>query len=151
MSKRTLTIKRNQGAVIAEGAAALILLLPLFIAIIFVVTEASYAFFLKSSLMEVAREAARELSIAYGLDPSIADSRSAQDARVFNKIRMPNVVNDSSQFEDPVFDTGAVRPIVSVRVKYASQQFGLPPFPNPDVLNLSSSFVLDGSSSYRLQ
>lgn len=145
------TARRACGGAIVEGAAALTVLLPVVILLVLAAMEISYAYVLKGSLTEAAREAARSLSIAYGQDPTIATNRSLQDSKVLTKIRIANVVNNEGQFDNPVFDTAADPPTVTVTVRYLSQQFGLPPFPNPDPLNLGSNFQLTGVSTYRLQ
>jgi hypothetical protein len=144
--------KRKQtGAGIAEAAAALSLMLPLSVAVIFVALESSYAYTLKSSLAEGAREAARDLAIAYGQDRSVADSRSSQNTKAFDKVRITNIINDSLQFDDPVFKTTADPATVTVTVKYKGGQYGLPPFPNPDPLKLGPNFTIYSTATYRLQ
>lgn len=143
--------RKTSGATIAESAASLVILLPLAIIIILVVLEASYAYLIRTSLTQAAREASRDLAIAYGQDPSIATSRSLQDAQVFSNIRIAKIVAANQQFDNPVFDTTGTPPTVSVTVRYLSNQYGLPPFPNPDPLNLGSSFVITATSSYRLE
>jgi Flp pilus assembly protein TadG len=78
--------RRRKGAVIAETAAAMALFLPLTIMITFVGVEVSYAYLLKSSLSEAAREASRSLAIAYGLDSSIVGNRTIADQKAFDHI-----------------------------------------------------------------
>lgn len=143
--------RKKRAAVIAETAAAMALFLPLTVLITFVGVEVSYAYLLKSSLSEAAREACRSLSIAYGLDSSIAGNRAIAEQKAFNHIRMHNVINSSAQFADPVWNTTADPPTVTVKVTYASDQYGLPHFPNPDPLHLGDNFVVVGTSTYRLQ
>jgi len=145
------TIRQSRGVSIAEAAAALALLLPLIFTIIFVILEASYAYTIKNSLAEAARAAARDLAMAYGQNPGIATDRSLQNTQVFDTIRITNMVNDSSQFDDPVFQTAQDPMTVAVTVRYLSGQFNLPPFPNPDPLNLGSNFQITASSTYRLE
>ena|SRR5262249_8069635 len=143
--------RRKQGVSIAEAAAALALLLPLLFLVIFVVLEASYAYLIKNSLAQAAREAARDLAVQYGQDPSIAGSRTVQNTQVFDKIRINKIVADSTQFDDPVFATGIEPSTVTVTVHYRSGQFGLPVFPNPDPLKLGANFPIDATSTYRLE
>lgn len=143
--------RKQRGFTIAEAGASMALLLPLVIMLVFVVLEASYAYLIKTSMSQAAREAARDLAIAYGQNPAIASDRSLQDSLVFNNIRIPKMVASSQQFEDPVFDTAGNPPTVSVRVRYMGGQFGLPQFPNPDPLNLGSGLVIDGTNTYRLE
>lgn len=145
--------RSKRAAVIAETAAAMALFLPLTILITFVGLEVSYSYLLKSSLSEAAREAARSLSIAYGLDSTIAGAgnRSVWNQKAFDHIRIYNVVNDSLQFDDPVWNNNADPPTVTVTVRYKSDRYGLPHFPNPDPLHLGDNFEVNGIATYRLQ
>ncbi len=143
--------KRARGVSIAEAAASLTLLLPLMMTILFVVLEASYAYLIKTSLNEAAREAGRDLSVAYGQDASIAGNRTLEDAQVFDTIRITNMVNNSAQFSEPVWNTSSSPPTVTVGVTYTSGQYGLPTFPNPDPLGLSGQLTISASSTYRLE
>ncbi len=144
-------IRGASGAVLAEFAAVMALMFPVLIVILFVVLEMAHAYLIKDALSQAARQAARDLSIVYGQDPSIQFSRANQDAIVFNKIQIPNIVNSALQFSNPVWNTAASPPTVSVSVSYTSGKNGLPVFPNPDPLNLGNSFTLSGSSTYRLE
>jgi len=139
------------GASIAEAAAALSLLLPLMILIIYVILESSYAYMIKNSLSEAVRQAGRDLSLAYGEDPNIMYDRAMQDIEVFDKIRITNMVNDSAQFSDPVWDTSNSPPTVRVTCTYLSSQYNLPTFPNPDPLRLGSNYSITATSTYRLE
>jgi hypothetical protein len=151
MKMQNYVRRRSKGVGIAETAAALVILLPTIIFIVFMALEVSYAYLLKSTLSEGAREAARNLSIAYGYDPTIVGDRAKSEAKSFDKIRIHNVINSSAQFSDPVWNTAADPPTVSVTVTYFSEQYNLPKFPNPDPLKLGSNFILNGTSTYRLQ
>ncbi|HEY9870146.1 MAG TPA: TadE/TadG family type IV pilus assembly protein, partial [Candidatus Obscuribacterales bacterium] len=136
-------MRANQGGVsIVEAAASLSLLLPLMMVIVFVVLEVSDAYLIKTSLSQGARRAARDLAVAYGQNPAVATSRSLQNAMVLDNVRIHNMINDSRQFDDPIFDTNATPHTVHVTVRYASNQYGLPPFPYPDPLNLGSRFAI---------
>ncbi len=106
---------------------------------------------LKSSLNDAARNAARNLSIDYGQNPSIAGNRSMEDTLVFDSIRINNIINSSSQFSDPTFDTASSPPVVTVTVKYKGGTYGLPPFPNPDPLGLGKNFQVSATASYSLE
>ena len=154
LRQHTMILKDSRKAravSIAEAAAVTSLLLPLLILVLFVVVEATQAYLIKNSLAEAARQAARDLSVEYGQDPAVAGSRSLQDTLVFDKIRIKNVVNDSQQFNNPVFDTSADPPTVKVTVEYKGGQYGLPSFPNPDPLQLGKNFKIDATSTYRLE
>jgi Flp pilus assembly protein TadG len=134
-----------------ETAASLVVMLPLLVMIMFVVLEASHAYLIKESLAQGAREAARALAIAYGQNSQIANNRPLEDAQVLSGITIPNIINASAQFSDPVWTTTGSLPEVMVTVTYTSNQNGLPPFPNPDPLHLGSNFTLNATSTYRLE
>ena len=146
MKRRTKT-----GGVLAESAAALVVMLPVIVALTFVILEVSQSYLIKTSLAQGARQAARDLAIAYGKDPTVATSRAMQDSQAFDKIRIYNLINDSAQFENPVFDTSVIPHTVKVRVNYLSGQYGLPVFPNPDPLQLAGKFRVFAESVYRLE
>jgi Flp pilus assembly protein TadG len=143
--------RKNSGVAIVEGAASMVILLPIMFLVMYVALEVSYMYVLKSSLAEAAREAARNLAIAYGQDPAIATDRGLQDSTVFDKLRIGAIINSSAQFDNPVFNTSNDPPTVTVRVNYTGGQYNLPPFPNPDPLHLEGNFQLFGTSIYRLQ
>jgi Flp pilus assembly protein TadG len=146
-----MRINRRKGAVIAESAAAMTLLLPVLMTVLFIALEVSYAYLIKYNLSEAAREASRDLAIEYGLDSTITGSRALQDAKVFDHIRIKHMVNDSAQFDNPVFNTAAKPYTVQVTVEYKSGQYGLPIFPAPDPLGISKTVHIVGTSSFRLQ
>jgi hypothetical protein len=143
--------RNKKAAVLAESAAAMALFLPLTIFITFVGVEVSHVYLIKSALSEGAREAARSLAIAYGLDSSMKGNRGIENQKAFDHIRMHNIINSSDQFADPVWNTAADPPTVTCTVRYASDQFGLPHFPNPDPLHLGDNFLVTGTATYRLQ
>ena len=145
------TKKTNRGVSIVEAAASLALLFPLVMLIVFVVLEASYAYLIRTSLSQAAQQAARELSVVYGQDPTISTDRSQQDSQVFNTIRITNIINNSQQFDNPLFDTTGNPPTVSVTVRYLSNQYGLPAFPSPDPLQLGNKYQITATSTYRLE
>lgn len=142
--------RKKRGSSIAESAAALSLLLPLAFLIIFAVMEGSHAFLIKNSLAQAARQAARDMSMAYSQDPAIEYDRTMQDSQVYDNIRIGSVVADSAQFDDAVFDTVADPQTVTVVVSYAGGQYGLPNFPMFDPLGWGSSINMSASSTYRL-
>lgn len=140
-----------RAAALAEAAASLALLIPLVVVMIFTIMEVSYAYFLKSSLAECARRAARDMSIAYGVAPLIVSSRATQDLMVYNNIRLTNVLNDSRQFDDAAFSVSTDPATVTITVHYLSNKYGLPTFPYPDPLNLGINFQISATSTYRLE
>lgn len=149
-TKRNI-LRRERGIGMAESAASLAILLPLVVTLIFAILEISYAFFLESTMTEAARHAARDLAIAYGVNPSVTSSRTMQNSMVFDNIRITNVINNSQQFDNPVFSTTTDPATVTVRVRYLSNQYGLPAFPNADPLHLGSNFQISATSTYRLE
>jgi hypothetical protein len=134
----------------AETAASLVVLIALGVLIIFVASSMSYAYLVRAGLSEASRFAARKLAVAYGANPQIASNRAQQEVEVFDKIRMNNIVVSSEQFDDAVFDTTASERSVTVRVRYSSNQYGLPPFPLPDPLQLKVHPMV-AQSTYRLE
>lgn len=147
-----ISSKRSKsGAAIAEAAAAMVIMIPLMIMLLFATIELSYACFLINNLSQVARLAARNLAIAYGANPNIAGNRGLENSLVFDHIRLANLINDSSQFDEPVYQTATQPQTVTVTVRYLSGQFSLPVFPIPDPLNIGQNFQPVAQSTYRLE
>jgi Flp pilus assembly protein TadG len=145
-------MKRHQnGTTLMETVASLSLALPLLLTILFVSVEVCQALTIKESLAQAAREAARNLAIAYAEDPAIADNRVMQNQVVFDNVRISSVVQDSRQFEDPIFDSQSDPPSVLVRVAYKSGNYGLPVFPAVDPLHIAGKITLDSKSVYRVE
>lgn len=142
---------RRRGASIAETAASMVLLIPILFMVLYVVLEASKAYFIKESLAQGARQAARDLAVEYGRNSSIENNRSQQEALVFDNIKINGAIADSDQFDDPQFQPDASPPTVTVTVRYKGGQYGLPTFPNPDPLKLGRNFSLNATSTYRLE
>jgi len=117
--------------------------------IIMVAVEAGYGYIIKINMDGAARRAARDLAIAYGQDPSIAQDSSKVNT-VLSMIRIANMVVDNAQFGEPVFQTDNP-PTATVTVTYASGQYGLAPFPNPDPLNLGPTFTISSTATYHLE
>lgn len=143
--------RSKEGAVLAETAAALVVLVPLVMLLIYVTVEICICYQTRASLAEAARHAARDLAVQYGIDPAIANNRSLQNLLVFDHVRIPNAVANSNQFEAPVFQHTTIPGSVKVVVRYNGSEGGLPPFPHPDPLNLGSKFVISAESTYRLE
>ena len=142
--------RASRGQSLPECAAALSLLLPLALVIVFATLEASHAFVIQNSLTEAARQAARGLALAYADDANVGADRSLQESMVFDSIRINKVIADSAQFADPEFDTSVDPPVVSVSVQYTGGQYGLPQFPVYDPLNLGAAYQLSSSATWRL-
>lgn len=152
-----------KGQAIAEGAAGLLILIPLLIMITYVILEASHAYFIWSALQQGARQAAHLIMS----DPNVTSATATDvDGAIqadLQRIQIPNVINDIRQFEYTYTTTpnqfagqnigvGQVQRAnlvnsVQVTVTYTSGLYGLPVFPDADVLHLSSAFKLQGSST----
>lgn len=143
--------RRVKAAVLAEAAAAMVVLIPLVMLLIYVITEVCVIYNTKAGLLEAARHAARDLAVQYGIDPAVASSRPLQEALVLDHVRIPNTVASSTQFDTVVFQHTTVPGSVKVVVRYTGPSAGLPPLPNPDPLNLGSRFVVTAESTYRLE
>ncbi|MDQ5936577.1 MAG: hypothetical protein QG574_3913 [Cyanobacteriota bacterium erpe_2018_sw_21hr_WHONDRS-SW48-000092_B_bin.40] len=151
MRDRRQAKRRHAGQSLAEGAAVMALMLPLFIVIIFVGGEVVQAYLIKNVLTQAASKAARDMSIDYWQDKSIASNRQLQNTLVFDRIRISGVIADSRQFSDAVFDPKAVPPTVTVTVNYDGGSYGLMPFPQPDPLGLGAFFKLSSSTIHALE
>jgi Flp pilus assembly protein TadG len=143
--------RAQRGATLSETAASLSLAIPILLTILFAAVEVCQALTIKESLAQAAREAARNLAIAYAEDPAVAGSRALQDALVFDNVRISSVVNDSRQFGDPVFDSKSDPPCVRVQVAYQSGKYGLPVFPAVDPLKIAGKLTLESRSVYRVE
>jgi hypothetical protein len=142
---------RNRGVSISEAGAAMVVVLPLVFLMIYVIVEISYAYLIEASLAQGAREAARNLAINYGQNPAIANNRSLEEAQVLDHVRIPNIINDSAQFDDVVWETAATPHTVQVNVRYLGNRYGLRAFPYPDPLKLGGNFIISAESTYRLE
>ncbi len=145
------SIRTSRGSSIAEAAAAMGLMLPLIFIILYVIIEISQAYLIRQGLAESARSAARQLAVAYSQDNDIKVNRRLQNKLVFDSIRIPNVINSSAQFQNPVWDQSGNPPTVAVTVSYTGGSNGLPAFPSPDPFNLQDMFHLAASSVYRVE
>lgn len=152
-SRRSKVFRQSKGHLIAELAVSLSILLPLYVTILYVSFEVNQAFAIYNGLSESARQAARQLAIAYNSNPTSAQSDNGQKA-VFDQVRFTNIVNSSSQFSVPSgtsgWNTTATPGSVTVVCTYQSGNHGLEVFPNPDPLHLGSSFTLTAQSTCRL-
>jgi len=128
----------------------MMVLIPVLFMVLFVIIECSKAYYLKEALAQGARQAARDMAIAYGQNKQYDGNRAMQDL-VYANVKMPQVINDVQQFDDAQFDTSSLTPKVTVTVHYTSGQYGLPKFPDPDPLGLASHFALQASSTYRVE
>lgn len=138
----------SPGIGLVESLVVSMLLLFLASVIIFSLTRARQALVIQNSLTQAAEQAARELSFAYKLDQRVARNRELQNSRVFDNIRVENVVNDSSQFLNPTFNLEDSRPTVTVVVRYKGGQNGLPPCPESELSRTKSDSELKSSASF---
>jgi Flp pilus assembly protein TadG len=127
----------------------LALLLPIIVTCTFVIIEASQGFAIARDLQIGAELAARALAT----EGSSQGQVLATQQTIFSNIVIPNRIVDSSQFSPaPYFNHSASPPTVTVYVQYKSTGTKKPPtFPNPDPLNLGSTFVIKAQATYRLQ
>lgn len=145
------TYRRSEsGQATVELAASLVWLVPLVVTIALAIMEISQAYYITNLLSAGANEAARALALAYGQNPAVAADAGLQSS-VLSNVRINNIINSSSQFAAPIFNTLQSPATVGVTVSYLSGQFGLPTFPTFDPLNLGSSFKLQASSTYALE
>jgi Flp pilus assembly protein TadG len=143
--------RQQQGVSLVEFAVAVSLFLPVLITIIYVVLEASYLYNIKANLDVASRKAARELAIMYGANKTQATQPKATNP-VYTNTRIAYFVADNQQFDDPTFTPNPTPGTVTVTVHYPTNgAYGLPRFPNPDPLNLGSTFDLTSTSTFSLE
>jgi hypothetical protein len=137
--------RRKNGSGLVEAAAALVLLLPLFLVLLAVTAEVVQVYLIKDALTAASHQAARQLTLSYWQNSQIATSRSLQESTVFDKIRINNMIVNSAQFSTANFDLNADPPVVTVGVVYTCGKWGLPAF-RPDVLKLGSFTISSGET-----
>jgi flagellar basal body-associated protein FliL len=128
----------------------MVMLIALSVLILFAVASLSYAYLVRASLAEAARFASRNLAVAYGVDPAIAQSRAQQEYAVLDKVRIQHIVQTSQQFTNVEFNTAPTERYVTVTVRYSANQYGLPSIPLPDPLHLTMQ-PMETTSTYRLE
>jgi|AGTN01.1.fsa_nt_gi hypothetical protein len=150
--KRGKQPRNCSGFAIAELGAALMLLLPLTIAICFVAAEVMEVCMIKSVLNHGAAVAARRLAIAYGTNPAAAIANPEES---FSNLKVANVIVDERQFNVPPGTAGwnlySNPPTVTVEVTFRGGMYGLPAFPNPDLLCLGTNFSVTSTATANLQ
>jgi len=152
------SLRGASGSVSAEFAAAVCLFTPVTILVIFACFEIMTAFLIQNALVHSAHVAAMALSKAYGGDASYATSLDKQ-REVFQGIKFSNIVISPDQFSatfPPIpstadWTTPGNMPAVTVTCSYKGGQYGLPPFPSPDPLNLGSNFTLKAQATAYLE
>ena len=157
-SKRT-NRRKTFGAVSAEFAATIALILPVVLLVLFACYEAVIACMIYNALNHSAHTAAMALARAYGSDVTCAKSLSKQQV-VLDDIKFANMVVSPEQFsvkfpESPVTskwtDNSGNLPTVSVTCRYAGGKYGLATFPNPDPLHLGRQFSLEATATAYLE
>jgi Flp pilus assembly protein TadG len=152
--------KRTQvGAVSVEFAAAIALVLPIVLVVIFGCYEVAIACMIYNALNHSAQQAALALARAYGGDATYATSSEKQRA-VLSTINFAHMVVSPQQFSVQFPQSPAAAswtgndgncPTVSVTCKYTGGRNGLAPFPNPDPLNLARSLSLEAKATAYLE
>lgn len=154
---------RKGAAKIAEFAVSMVIIIPLLITIVYVILEVSHAYLIWSGLQQGAQEAARLLATYPASPTSNYQTLTPQQINnVLAQVQNPQVINDYHQFSYPqtppftgqsyfYYPTAGAPPTeAGVTVKYLSGQYGLPVFPDADVLNLGSKFTLQASAVYQV-
>jgi hypothetical protein len=154
-SKRK-AIRQQAGSITAESCAALVVLLPPLFFAAFVCYEVAMAFMIYNALDASARKAAMALAMAYPGDNTYATSATKQQSLLAG-IHFANMVVNPNQFtvtfpSSPASatwtnSTGNI-PAVVVSCTYRGGQYGLPPFPNPDPLNLGHISLTATATAY---
>ena len=142
-------MRRSTGSLI-EASAALVLMLPILITILFVTVEVCQAYIIKEVLEQAAREGARNLAIAYGQNHNITTD-TTQQQNILSQIHYGGMVVSVNQFSPPSWQTANQPYTVMLTVTYTSGRNGLSVFPTIDPLNLSGRLNLVGQSTYRLE
>lgn len=147
-----LTCRRQVGT-IAEAVTALALFVPILVVVIYATIQATNAYVIAENMTQGAQTAARALSEEYMLHPSIVTDSAAQQA-VFYNIRIPKMISSNSQFSIPAngWQTAVEPKTVTVIVTYipGAGSPPLPPYPNPNILNLGSTFRIAIPATFRL-
>lgn len=149
MAKGRQNRRSARATSLIETVVALILGLPIVIAIIFVIVECCSYFLIQANVDAATRKATRDLSVEWGKDPTVATDGSKQQA-IFADCLIPGFVNDPAQFSAPVFD-GSDPPTVTVIGTYAAGQYRLAPFPHPNPLGITGDFTIRSEATYRLE
>jgi Flp pilus assembly protein TadG len=152
---RALLLRHPRGLSIPEFAAALVIGLPILIAILFTALECSTYFTIKTKLDVAARTAARQLAIAYGKDQTVAQNPHKSNpaiAAIYDSARITPVINDKDQFSDPTFVEGTPG-TVTVVVSYPEHgEFNTQPFPHlPGVLPMLNGLRPRSMATFALE
>lgn len=144
---------RGQVGTIAEAVTALALFVPVFVVVVYVTIQATNAYVIAENMTQGAQTAARALSEEYRMHPNIVTDTNAQQA-IFYNIRIPKMISSNSQFSIPNngWQTAVEPKTVTVIVTYipGAGSPPLPPYPNPNLLNMSSAFRIAIPATYKL-
>jgi len=164
-NRRIYYSRNRKGGAIVEAGASMALLLPVLLILMWAITQVSQYFVLKQQLSFVARQAAREISYAYGTlgytsmnsggtGSGTANTGDSNYLQIVNAISVPGVinVNSSSQFKVTFNIPNAPnlsRSYVTATVTYKSGS-NLPKFPwnplNTGFLKFDTTGVVINSS-----
>ncbi len=145
-------LRSSTGSAISEFGAAMTFVIPITLMAGFVAFQVSQAYMIKVTLDFAAQTAARKLAIAYGKDPEMAMAFADNS---FEDIKFAGIVKSAEQFSIPAvvkgWNTTANPPTVTVDVVFQGGKYGLEKFPNPDPLNISSTFKITSRCVCRLE
>lgn len=154
MRKYQFNVRDERGGMLAEAAAAVAILFPLLLVVLFVALEASFAFNIGRSMTEGSSLAARTLATRYRTNPEIVTDQSQQQS-IFQKIRIPTMISSNRQFTIPAngWKLSGTASTVTVVVTYLPGEGSpaLAAFPHFDPLNLTQAFRISSTSTFRLQ
>ena len=150
-SYRARVQRGASGSTLAETAASMVLWIPLIVLFLFIAVEVGQVYMIQNVLAQSAREAARDLAVQYGVNPSVATSRAVAQGYTYDYIRYNNIINSSAQFADPVWKIQNNPPTVTVNVSYPVGQYGLPVILDPLHLLECCKFTPWASATYRLE
>jgi len=144
--------RQSAGSAMSEFGAAMAFIIPITLIAAFVAFQVSQSYMIKVTLDYAAQTAARKLAIAYGKDPVTA---MAFPETTFDQIKCNGIVKSGEQFSIPNgtngWNTTANPPTVTVDVVFQGGKYGLEKFPNPDPLNISSTYSITSRCVCRLE
>lgn len=146
---RSKTLVNRKGTTLVETVVTMSIMIPIMIATVLVIAEVSHFYAIKQGLLHASRQAARSMVAMYDESPLIVNNRPSQNTLVYDQVRVPNVVSDTTQFDEAKFNTKSIPPIVTVTAHYKGGQTGLPPFPWFDPLNMGT-VPIGASATYTL-
>lgn len=157
--------RSRSGGAIVEAGASMALLLPVLLILMWAITQVSQYFVLKQQLSFVARQAAREISYAYGtlgytsinsggVGSGAASSGDSNYLQIVNAISVPGVINANSSSQFKVYFTIPNSPNLSQSYVTATVTYkggaNLPKFPwnplNTGFLRFDTTGVVINSS-----